>query len=223
MLTVGDDNAVRLFELPAAALPAPAAAEVRDWRPTLRLSEGGTIFDYCWYSRMSSADPQLACLATTARDHPVHLWDAYTGRLRCSYRAYSHVDELVAALSIAFTPDGAHLYCGFDRGVLRIFDTARPGRDCRTVGGVVPSGAHRHSGATGQRGIVSCFAFSATGTGLFACGSYGRTISIRDTRVDDVLMLLYGHRGGVTQVRRSAERRIRHRPRPGHRARSLSR
>ena len=45
-------------------------------------------------------------------------------------------DELVAANSLAFNPDGSKIYCGFNK-MIRVFDSARPGRDCEeyaTVG-----------------------------------------------------------------------------------------
>eukprot|EP00983_Pelagomonas_calceolata_P021558 675143-Pelagomonas_calceolata.AAC.4 len=41
--------------------------------------------------------------------HPVHLWDACTGELRATYRGYNEVDEVAAAYSLAFTPDGAQV------------------------------------------------------------------------------------------------------------------
>ena len=45
-------------------------------------------------------------------------------------------DELVAANSLAFNPDGSKIYCGFNK-MIRVFDSARPGRECEeyaTVG-----------------------------------------------------------------------------------------
>lgn len=60
--------------------------------------------------------------------HPVHLWDACTGQLRCSYRAYDAVDEVTAATSLAFSLDGARLFGGF-KNTIRAWDTSRPGRD----------------------------------------------------------------------------------------------
>jgi hypothetical protein len=60
--------------------------------------------------------------------HPIHMWDACTGELRCSYRAYDAADEITAATSLAFSLDGAHLYGGFNKAI-RIWDTSRPGRD----------------------------------------------------------------------------------------------
>jgi hypothetical protein len=40
---------------------------------------------------------------------PIHLWDAVTGELRCSYRGYDDADEPTPAFSLAFSPDGARL------------------------------------------------------------------------------------------------------------------
>ena len=35
--------------------------------------------------------PSLPSFVSVCRDHPVHLWDAYTGALRASYTAYNHL------------------------------------------------------------------------------------------------------------------------------------
>ncbi len=75
-------------------------------------------------------------LASSSRDNPVHVWDAFYGEVRASFRPYNHLDELTAAHSLCFSPDGSQLYCGFDKTV-RVFYTERPGRDCEerpTVG-----------------------------------------------------------------------------------------
>ena len=64
--------------------------------------------------------------------HPIHLWDACTGDLRCTYRAYDAADEVTAATSLAFSRDGSQLYGGFSKAI-RIWDTSRPGRDYREV------------------------------------------------------------------------------------------
>jgi hypothetical protein len=33
-------------------------------------------------------------LFSTCKENPVHLFDAYTGKIRCSYMGYNHLDEL---------------------------------------------------------------------------------------------------------------------------------
>ena len=41
--------------------------------------------------------------------HPTHLWDAVTGKLRCSYLGYDDKDEVTAAFSVAFSADGSQV------------------------------------------------------------------------------------------------------------------
>jgi hypothetical protein len=41
--------------------------------------------------------------------------DAVSGSLKGSYRAYDHLDEITTAYSIAFTPDGDKLFCGYNK------------------------------------------------------------------------------------------------------------
>ncbi|EFN60077.1 hypothetical protein CHLNCDRAFT_133375 [Chlorella variabilis] len=85
--------------------------------PALRLQCGELLYDYCWFSGMTAADPASCCLATTGRAQPVHLWDALSGELRCTYRAYNDLDEVAPAHSLAFSLDGATLYCGFNKQI----------------------------------------------------------------------------------------------------------
>lgn len=83
-----------------------------------------------------SLSPFSSSIASCSRDNPVHIWDAFSGNLRATFRPYNHLDELTAPHSLCFTPDGLQLYCGFDKAV-RVFYTDRPGRDCQqrpTVG-----------------------------------------------------------------------------------------
>jgi hypothetical protein len=63
---------------------------------------------------------------------PIRLWDAVSGSLRASYRAYDEADEITAAHSLAFTPDGSKLLAGYGK-CLRLFDVGRPGRDCSRI------------------------------------------------------------------------------------------
>ncbi|KAK7804735.1 hypothetical protein U0070_023001 [Myodes glareolus] len=195
---------------------------ILDWRdgsavPVLRMVEGDTIYDYCWYSLMSSAQPETSYVASSSRENPIHIWDAFTGELRASFRAYNHLvptslpspcahcgpaflfgrqlklrrpDELTAAHSLCFSPDGSQLFCGFNRTV-RVFSTSRPGRDCE----VRATFAKKQ----GQSGIISCLAFSPSQP-LYACGSYGRTVGLYAWDDGSPLALLGGHQGGVTHL-----------------------
>ena len=56
------------------------------------------------------------------------MWDASSGDMRCTYRAYDAADEVTAATSLAFSLDGSQLLGGFSK-IIRTWDTSRPGRD----------------------------------------------------------------------------------------------
>jgi telomerase Cajal body protein 1 len=49
-----------------------------------RIKEAEDIYDYQWYPQMSSSDPNTAMFITTARDQPIHLYNANT----CSVRHF---------------------------------------------------------------------------------------------------------------------------------------
>lgn len=61
---------------------------------------------------MSSTEPATSVFVSTSRDHPLHMWDAFTGTLRATYRAYDHLDEVVAANSVCFNTSGDKIFAG---------------------------------------------------------------------------------------------------------------
>lgn len=147
ILTASEDQMLRLFELPENGnedLGSECAQGAEEYlrQPTelhsaVRAKAGDTIYDYDWYPAMDSSDPPTCCFISTSRDHPIHLWDAYTGGLRASYSPFNHLDEISCAYSCAFDLAGGKIFCGFDRAI-RIFDVSRPGRQCE----------HRQTSAT---------------------------------------------------------------------------
>jgi hypothetical protein len=191
------------FESSGDASPAPDPAAPADpardpfW-PAVRVHAGEALYDYCWYSRASAADPPSCCFATAARAHPVHLWDACSGDLRCSYRPYNALDELAPAYCVAFDPEGGALLAG-GRAAIYMFDVHRPGREHTTLA------THRR-GQEGQPGIVSCLAFAPGGGGAtMAAGAYSGVAALYDARSREQLLVLEGHAGGVTHLRFSAD------------------
>jgi WD40 repeat protein len=119
------------------------------------------------------------CTVIFPRDQPIHLIDAYTGAIRCSYRAYDSVDAVEAAQCVSFTNDGQKIFAGFNR-CIKIFHTSQPGRDCSDV---LYMGTTKRSN-DGQKGIVSAIAFpSSATTNIFAVGTYAGSIFLYDDRV----------------------------------------
>ncbi|XP_075919794.1 telomerase Cajal body protein 1 isoform X2 [Petromyzon marinus] len=186
-LTSSEDNTLRVYNLP---LTTTTTLQPEQMAPALHMHEAESVYDFCWYPLMNSYDPASCVLASTSRDNPIHMWDAFTGQLRASYRAYDHLDELEAARSLCFSPDGQHLACGFPRS-LRLFSTGRPGRDCEE--------RKTSAGGVGLAGIVSCVCYDPTGY-VLACGSYGRDVALYGAREPALLGLLRGHRGGLTHL-----------------------
>uniref|UniRef100_A0A8C9DQ68 Telomerase Cajal body protein 1 n=1 Tax=Prolemur simus TaxID=1328070 RepID=A0A8C9DQ68_PROSS len=190
ILTNSADNILRIYNLPQELYSEGEQVEYAEMVPVLRMVEGDTIYDYCWYSLMSSTQPDTSYVASSSRENPIHIWDAFTGELRASFRSYNHLDELTAAHSLCFSPDGSQLFCGFNRTV-RVFSTSRPGRDCE----VRATFAKKQ----GQSGIISCIAFSPTQP-LYACGSYGCSLGLYAWDDGSPLALLGGHQGGITHL-----------------------
>ncbi|XP_072114543.1 telomerase Cajal body protein 1 [Mobula birostris] len=189
ILTNSADNVLRIFNLPTE-LYEMRWSVLPEMSPVLRMSEGDTIYDYCWYPLMSSMAAETCFLASSSRENPIHIWDAFYGDLRATFRPYNHLDELTAAHSLCFTPDGSQLYCGFDK-MVRVFETSRPGRECEKR----PTMTKKQ----GQTGIISCIAFSPE-QDLYACASYSKTVGLYARDEGTVLSILQGHQGGVTHV-----------------------
>lgn len=114
------------------------------------------------------------------------MWDACTGKLRCTYRAFNDKDEVTASNSVTFSPDGCYMAAGANK-VMRLFSTAVPGAHYRSkpthtkktggqpgvqsqhweVVGSLPTTLNSHrkverrlviwsAGQVGIRGLVSC-------------------------------------------------------------------
>lgn len=190
ILTNSADNVLRVYNVPPE-LYSYSWDLLTEMSPVLRMAEGDTVYDYCWYPKMSSLDPESCFLASSSRDNPVHVWDAFYGEVRATFRPYNHLDELTAAHALCFTPDGQQLYCGFDK-MVRVFHTDRPGRDCEERPTIVKK--------QGQGGIISCLAFSPCRS-VYACGSYSRTAGLYSCQDGEQLALLpTRHHGGLTHL-----------------------
>ena len=50
------------------------------------MKEGESVYDYHWYPLMNSTSPETCCLATTSQHQPIHLYDAFDGHIRATYR-----------------------------------------------------------------------------------------------------------------------------------------
>ncbi|GKV41283.1 hypothetical protein SLEP1_g48836 [Rubroshorea leprosula] len=201
-LASSDDNTLSIFSLPDngssdyvnthSSIPAEDS-----FAADLVVREGESVYDFCWYPYMSASDPVTCVFATTTRDHPIHLWDATSGLLRCTYRAYDAVDEITAAFSISFNPAGTKIFAGYNK-TIRVFDVHRPGRDFAQYSTL-------QGNKEGQTGIISAIAFSPTHSGMLATGSYSQTTAIYKEDNMELLYILHGQEGGITHVQFSKD------------------
>lgn len=139
------------------------------------------------------SDSNTCCFASSSRDHPIHLWDAYTGKLRCSYRTYNQSDELIAPYSLCFNLEGSRIIGGFNNS-LRFFDVSLPGREIKTINAPKKS-------PNDLRGIYSTINFNPDYSKLFAVGSYNNVVGIYNESDYSLISLLHNKEGsGISQV-----------------------
>lgn len=100
---------------------------------SLVIKHSDALYDLSWYPYMSSNDPSTCVFALTSSNCSIHLYDAYTGTIRGTYKSVDHLEQYISAHSINFNPSGEKIYAGFRKGILRIFDTSSPGSDCQIV------------------------------------------------------------------------------------------
>ncbi|XVF40594.1 hypothetical protein PTKIN_Ptkin01aG0126400 [Pterospermum kingtungense] len=201
-LTSSEDNTLRIFSLPGEessdqVTAYTSATEEDSYAAELVVSEGESVYDFCWYPYMSASDPVTCVFATTTRDHPIHLWDATSDLLRCTYRAYDAVDEITAAFSLSFNPAGTKIFAGYNKSV-RVFDVHRPGRDFAQYSTL-------QGNKEGQTGIISAIAFCPTHSGMLATGSYSQTTAIYREDNMELIYVLHGQEGGITHVQFSKD------------------
>ena len=77
---------LRLFNLPHALLTGRLDNCEPEMESVLQIPEGEAVYDFAWWPRMNSMDPPTCCFVSTAKSQPIHLFDAFTGKLRATYR-----------------------------------------------------------------------------------------------------------------------------------------
>ncbi|EYB81669.1 hypothetical protein Y032_0377g266 [Ancylostoma ceylanicum] len=175
--TTSADNSARIFELNAEQKLSLA----------LKIPLGDPIYDAAWL--FDGSDRQF--LATTAKHHPIHLWDE-TGARFSSYRGINHLDELSAAYSIAFSNDGEQLYAGYD-SCIRIWNTSRPGRQHTTI-----KTWEKQTG--GQKSIVSCIAMNKAFDGVYAVATYDGNVGFYSDRTNSLECMFSTESPGITDM-----------------------
>ena len=186
LLASSHDKCLRIFE---SDLILDSNSDHNSPLAALVLTEPEIVYDYTWYPNMDSCLPSTCCLVAACRDCPVHLWDAYTGVVRCSYLPYNHVHEIHAPYSLCFSFDGDYIICGMKHHI-KYFNTAIPGSYYTDIPLVIGKKQIPNN-------IVSAVATHANSAILF--GTFGGNIGLVGES-EKVEMLLQAHPQGVTHI-----------------------
>ena len=81
ILTLSDDNRLKIFDTPSHEVDSTGSLQA-----AVTMKEAETVYDFQWYPLMDSNKPETCCLATTSQYQPIHLYDAFDGHLRATYR-----------------------------------------------------------------------------------------------------------------------------------------
>lgn len=168
VLTAHDDAVLRLWRAPD--INAEVGAMPKPFEAYAKAPEGGPVLDFCFFPGFTWDYLPTCCFLTSSQDHPIHLRDALSGTLRNTYRPYNQVDEVCHAFSLCFSIDGSRILAGFPQAI-RIFDVQRPGRQ-------VEEWLLSTRKGRGQKGIIGALTAAPAAPGLYAAGSYNRSVCI---------------------------------------------
>lgn len=190
LLAAAEDRSLSLFDMPGS--------DISSWTPRWTWKPSDALLSYQWFPGATSLNVPYFAFAAAIKDHPIHLLDGTDRRVRASYPIIDHRERFIAPHSMAFSPDGTKLYCGFENAI-EILDVSRPG-----AAGFRLHTSPTRSSRSGQKGIISTLAFTPDRSGLLAAGSFSGTVGLYDTTIGDhgklVTLLKSSESGGITKV-----------------------
>lgn len=193
VLSAVNNDGMHVFELPSDLY---GVQEVSPQRPVnlldsaVHVRESTLVYDYKWYPGMHSSMPETSVWIASRQHEPIQMWDAYTGKLRCSYKGYNAVDEVEAALSLTWSLDGGFIYGGYKKSI-KTFDVKAPGREISSFPTKV---------------TASCMTICAPLPNLLIFGSWNRSITALSTNSNQTIPVGNNsrdcsHNAGVTWLR----------------------
>ena len=84
------------------------------------------ILDVVWYQLAAGSGGYEWCFAVSARDVPVRLVNATSGKTLASYTIINHIEEVLSPNSLAFSRDAYRMYAGLYNAVA-IIPLSSPG------------------------------------------------------------------------------------------------
>jgi WD40 repeat protein len=152
------------------------------------------------------SDFHFSCESTVlvaSERRPLQLIDTTSGLSISTFSAYSFTEEIVHPVSVRFSASGASIAGGFPSSVVRIWDTAVPGRQIRDI--VFSTRKAKVSRGSSFKGIVC--AVNWWDENMIVGGTYGGQIRLFDQRGKDGLDFS-GELNGVVQLETLAEKQL---------------
>ncbi|KAJ8296005.1 Telomerase Cajal body protein 1 [Rhodotorula toruloides] len=199
LLATAEDRSLSLFPLTDEQVAPEPSTSSSTLSPVWTHSPPDSLISSAWYPGASSPNPAMFTFAVGVKDHPVHLLDGNDRRVRASYPTIDHTERFVAPHSMAFSPDGSRLCCGFENAI-EIFDVSQPGAEGYRLH-TTPTRSSRQ----GQKGIISSLAFSppdSSSSSLLAAGSFSGSVGLYDISSPTPLahLLQPSQHGGITKL-----------------------
>ncbi|XP_053694601.1 telomerase Cajal body protein 1 homolog [Sabethes cyaneus] len=194
VLAAVNGDGMHVLELPADMYEAQQISTERPVQlldSAVHVRETTLVYDYKWYPGMQSSMPETSVWIASRQHEPIQMWDAYTGKLRCSYKGYNAVDEVEAALSITWSLDGGFIFGGYKKSI-KMFDVKTPGREISSFPTKV---------------TASCMTMCSPLPNLLIFGSWSRSITALATNSNQTTIPVgnnsreCSHNAGVTWLR----------------------
>jgi WD40 repeat protein len=164
-------------------------------------------------------DCDVIRFATTCAGQPVHLWDAYTGKLRASMKGLDQYYEMISAYSITIDAACQNLIAGYSK-MFKVFDIERPEREIshfNTCGTYSKSKRIKRvfnvyltfdwtiDRQNGQTGHISCLTVNPANQSIIGVGSFGRQIGLYSLTDHEQICVLLGQNAGLTHLQFSGD------------------
>lgn len=92
LLTNSDDRILRIFTLPNEFYDSNFDCDTSKRLNMMnKITNGEIVYDFCWYPFVSHPNTHCTMIASTCRDHPIHLWDVAENKIQSTFTAINHL------------------------------------------------------------------------------------------------------------------------------------
>lgn len=184
ILTSSSDKVIRLYETPATFYSDNfynnAEEEELLLKSVFEIKEPESILDIKWNPLMKSKDASSCYFVSVVIDHPIRIYNAYTGeRLGC-ININLNADQIETPNTLSFSPDATKVYCGLKNRIEVV--------DLYTMNCTAQYLTPGKKSKDGVKGIVSKIKFNPFNSNSYAISTFSGNLGVYDIRQE--------HQGG---------------------------